>query len=144
MFGVIPKPLWSKWSSPDEDNRIRLDCNCALLDDGERKVLIETGYGEKWTSRDRSIFDMEQRTIVDALRETGVEVDQITHVILSHLHFDHAGALTRWLDPEKGDEGGFISGFPKARIIVQRQELDDAMSNRSTSCDRVPASLLSI
>ena len=132
MFGVIPKPLWSKWSAPDDDNRIRLDCNCALLQDGDSTVLVETGYGEKWTSKDRGIFDMEQRTIVDALREIGVEADQITHVIVSHLHFDHAGALTRWVDPSAGDEGGFMPGFPDARIIVQRQELDDAMLNRST------------
>ena len=132
MFGVVPKPLWSKWATPDDGNRIRLDCNCALLRNGDQTVLVETGYGEKWSSKDRGIFAMEQRTIVDALREIDVEPDQVTHVVVSHLHFDHAGALTRWVDPSAGDEGGFVPGFPGARIIVQRQELDDAMLNRST------------
>ena len=116
MFGVVPKPIWSTWTTPDEVNRIRLDCNCALLQDGENRVLVETGFGEKWSSKDRKIFAMEERTVLDALEELDVSADQITHVIVSHLHFDHAGALTSWVDASAGDELGFSPSFPNAEI----------------------------
>lgn len=132
MFGIIPKAIWRTWSEPDESNRIDLQCNIVLLDDGEHRVLVECGYGEKWSAKDRSIFAMEDRTAIDALAEAGVAPEEITHVILTHLHFDHAGALTRWADPNAGDEGGFVPGFPNARILVQKSEWEDACSNRST------------
>ena len=132
MFGIIPKAIWKTWSEPDEANRIDLQCNLVLLEDGTHRVLVECGYGEKWSDKDRRIFAMERRTAVDALAEAGIEPREITHVILTHLHFDHAGALTRWADPTKGDDGGFIPGFPEARVLVQKQEWEDARSNRST------------
>ncbi|MEE2681298.1 MAG: MBL fold metallo-hydrolase [Planctomycetota bacterium] len=132
MFGIIPKAIWRKWSEPDEANRIDLQCNLVLLEDGRHRVLVECGYGEKWSAKDRSIFAMEERTAVDALEEAGVGSEEITHVILTHLHFDHAGGLTRWADSRSGDEGGFVPGFPNAEILVQKSEWTDACSNRST------------
>lgn len=132
MFGVIPKAFWSRWSPPDEHNRIRLDCNCVLLRDGDRTVLVEAGYGEKWSPKDRSIFKMEERTVLDALREVSVDPDEVTHVVLTHLHFDHAGAVTGWRNPSDGDRGGFTPSFPNAELIVQKRELEDALDNRST------------
>lgn len=132
MFGVVPRTIWSGWTEPDEYNRIRLDCNCVLLEDGEHVVLVEAGYGSKWTAKERGLYAMEERSVVDALAEIEVDPSTITHVILSHLHFDHAGALTTWRDPGLGEAGGLDPTFPNARIIVQRQELEDASSNRST------------
>ena len=132
MFGVIPRSIWSKWSVPDDNNRIRLDCNCALLRDGDHTVLIEAGYGAKWSEKERSIYAMEDRTVLDALREVGVAAEDVTHVLLSHLHFDHSGALTEWSDPDGGDESGFTASFPRAELIVQKRELEDALANRST------------
>ena len=132
MFGIIPRAIWQKWSEPDQANRIDLQCNVVLLEDGEHRVLVECGYGEKWSEKDRSIFAMQDRTVIDALEEAEVSGEQITHVLLTHLHFDHAGALTRWSDAEAGDEGGFVPGFPNARILVQKTEWEDACSNRST------------
>ena len=132
MFGVMPKAVWSEWAVPDARNRIALECNCVLLRDGENTVLIETGFGEKWTEKDRDIFAMEGRTVVDALREMSVDTGDVTHVLLTHLHFDHAGALTCWSEPERGEAGGFRPTFPNARIIVQKRELEDALENRST------------
>ena len=132
MFGVIPKPVWSGWTAPDENNRIGLDCNCVLLRDGERTVLVETGFGSKWSAKDRKIFAMEDRSVVDALNEISIDAGDITHVILSHLHFDHAGALTLWKDPDRGDAGGFVATFPNAKVITQARELKDALDNRST------------
>jgi glyoxylase-like metal-dependent hydrolase (beta-lactamase superfamily II) len=132
MFGIIPKEIWSAWTVPDEHNRIGLNCNLALLRDGESVVLVEAGYGDKFSEKERAIFAMTERTPVDALREAGIEPEEITHVILSHLHFDHAGALSRWADPNKGNEGGFVPTFPNATIVSQRQEWEDANANRST------------
>src|SRR5262245_61278692 len=90
MFGVVPKTIWSKLVQPDDQNRIPLQTNCLLLDDGSTKVLIETGFGDKWTDKERGFFDLERRTVVDALREINIAPQQIDHVIVSHLHFDHA------------------------------------------------------
>jgi glyoxylase-like metal-dependent hydrolase (beta-lactamase superfamily II) len=127
MFGIVPKALWSKLTTPDDRNRIDLQTNCLLLDDGSRKVLIETGYGDKWSDKDRDIFRLEDRTILDALREIDVAPEAIGHIIVTHLHFDHAGGLTH-LNPS----GEADSSFAGASIFVQKTEWDDALANRTT------------
>jgi glyoxylase-like metal-dependent hydrolase (beta-lactamase superfamily II) len=88
---------------------------------------VETGFGGKWNDKERGFYDLEQRTIEDALREIEVEPESITHVIVSHLHFDHAAGLTR-----TGPGGAPVPTFPHAEVIVQRREWDDALANRST------------
>ncbi len=127
MFGVVPKALWARLSPPDEDNRIPLQTNCLLLEGGGRRVLVETGYGAKWGDKDRAIFGMQDRSVLDALAELGVRPGDIDAVIVTHLHFDHAGGLTHL-----GDDGQAVSSFPRAEVIVQRQEWEDALANRST------------
>lgn len=127
MFGLIPRTFWSTWMAPDAENRIALQTNCLLLDDGARKVLVETGYGDKWTAKERAIYCLESRTIVDALREIDVAPEAIDDVIVTHLHFDHAAGLTR-----ARPDGTFELTFPRATIHVQRQEWEDALANRST------------
>ncbi|MCI0363942.1 MAG: MBL fold metallo-hydrolase [Phycisphaerales bacterium] len=127
MFGVIPKTIWSKLAAADHNNRIGLQTNCLLLDNGEVKVLIETGFGDKWTDKERGFWDLERRTIVDALREKGVEPDQINHVVVTHLHFDHAAGLTA-MNPA----GIAVPTFPRADIFVQKTEWGDALENKST------------
>jgi glyoxylase-like metal-dependent hydrolase (beta-lactamase superfamily II) len=128
MFGLIPKTFWSTWIPADESNRIGLACNCLLLEDGSTRVLIETGYGSKWNAKDRGIYVLEERTVVDALAERGVEPAMIDHVIVTHLHFDHAAGLTQ-LGPSPGS---IEATFPRADILVQRREWEDAIENRST------------
>lgn len=127
MFGVVPKAIWSKAVAPDEHNRIPLQTNCLLLDDGERKVLIETGFGDKWSDKERGFYELERRTVVDALREVAVEPHEIDHVIVTHLHFDHAAGLTTL-----NTKGEPVPTFPNASIYVQKTEWDDALENKST------------
>jgi len=127
MFGVVPRVLWEQMTTPDDKNRIELNCNCLLLTRGSDVVLIETGFGDKWSDKERKIYALQQRTVRDALREVDVDPNDITHVIVSHLHFDHAAGLTH-LD----DNGNAVSSFPNARIFSQKQEWDDALANRST------------
>ena len=127
MFGVVPKTMWSKMVEADANNRIGMQTNCLLLDDGRTKVLVETGYGDKWTKKERGFWDLEDRTVVDALREAGCEPQQIDLVIVTHLHFDHAAALTR-----NDADGNLVPTFPNARVVAQQQEWDDALANKST------------
>jgi len=127
MFGVVPRTIWSKLIRPDEHNRITLQTNCLLLTRGSQRVLIETGFGDKWSDKDRGFYDLERRSIVEALREAAIAPAQIDAVIVTHLHFDHAGGLTR-LD----DRGVPAPTFPGARVFVQRTEWADALANKST------------
>ncbi len=126
MFGVVPKGLWSRMTEPDDSNRIPLQTNCVLLEDGAQRVLVETGFGDKWSDKERGYYDLERRTVVDALAEHGVEPGGINHVVLSHLHFDHAAGLTHL-----GADGDPVPSFPDATIHVQRTEWDDAAANKS-------------
>ena len=127
MFGLIPKTMWSQWTTPDADNRIALSTRSLLVETArDGLVLIEAGCGDKWTDKERAMYALERRTAVDALREAGVGPADIAHVIVTHLHFDHAGGLTR------AGDGGPVSTFPRARIHVQRTEWHDALANKST------------
>lgn len=126
MFGLIPRTIWSKLSPPDELNRIRLQTNCLLLEGHGKRVLVETGYGDKWSDKERSVYDLERRTVVDALGERGVEPEAIDLVVLTHLHFDHAAGLT------SGTEHSVQRVFPRATIAVQQTEWEDARAGKST------------
>jgi glyoxylase-like metal-dependent hydrolase (beta-lactamase superfamily II) len=128
MFGVVPKTIWSRLVTPDDQNRILLQTNCLLLNDGQRKVLIETGFGDKWTDKERGFYDLERRTVIDALREVNVDPGDINHVVVTHLHFDHAAGLTR-IDHESGKP---VRTFPNATVHVQKTEWLDALENKST------------
>lgn len=148
MFGLIPKSMWSKWIEPDADNRISLAMNCVLLEQatpsgGTERILVESGAGGKWTAKEEGIYLFERdaggrvRTVEHALREIGVDPASIAHVIVTHLHFDHAGGLTRL-----GANGALELVFPNAHIHVQRQEWLDAIANKSTmSRTYLPANL---
>ncbi len=127
MFGVVPKSLWSRSTPADEENRIALQTNCLLLERDGEQVIVEVGYGSKWSDKERSIYALEPRTIEDALAEVGVALEDVRHVVVTHLHFDHAGGLTRL---GAGDQP--VPTFPNARIHVQRTEWNDALANKST------------
>ncbi len=128
MFGIIPAPLWTRLVQPDDKNRIPLQQNCLLLEQGGKLVLIECGIGDKFPQKLRDIYAQEERTIVDALHEIDCDPKDISTVIVTHLHFDHAGGLTRW----KSDGETPELNFPNAEVVCQKTEWNDALNNKST------------
>ena len=130
MFGVIPKALWSNMTAPDDANRIALQTNCVLLQRDDHKVLIETGFGNKFGEKDKKIFALQERWIGQALEDVGISREEITAVVVTHLHFDHAGGLT-YFDTDDADASPKPS-FPNAKIFTQRTEWEDAKANKST------------
>lgn len=123
MFGVVPRTLWSKVAPPDSENRVRLNMNCLFIDTGAEKILIDTGIGEKFTEKQRTIYAIDRkRSFEESLKAmAGVESDEITIVINTHLHFDHAGGNT-----ELDSSGRAVPAFRNARYMVSRLEHDHA------------------
>jgi glyoxylase-like metal-dependent hydrolase (beta-lactamase superfamily II) len=123
MFGVVPRNLWAKVSPPDDQNRIRMNMNCVFVEAGAEKILIETGIGEKWSDKQRAMYGIDRKRSLDAsLRSiAGVASSEITIVINTHLHFDHAGGNTHL------DESGIaMPAFPNARYFISRAEFEHA------------------
>lgn len=118
MFGNAPRAVWEKWCRPDEFSRINLACRCFLVDDGERKILIETGVGAFFEPKLRERFGVveERHVLLDSLAEVGCGPEDIDVVLLSHLHFDHAGGLLHAYR-----EGAPLDlCFPRAQFVVSR------------------------
>lgn len=129
MFGIIPRVVWTRWLTPDDQNRMELQQNCLLLESDGRRVVVEVGIGDKFEAKERSMYAMEDRAIHDALGEVGCDPEDIDAVIVTHLHFDHAGGLTR---RNADDPAHPRLTFPNAEIIVQDREWHDAIANKST------------
>jgi glyoxylase-like metal-dependent hydrolase (beta-lactamase superfamily II) len=93
MFGNAPKAMWERWIPADEQNRIPLACRCLLVRDGDRKILFETGIGAFGGPAMRERFGVVEshHVLVENLAKIGLQPDTIDVVVLSHLHFDHAG-----------------------------------------------------
>jgi glyoxylase-like metal-dependent hydrolase (beta-lactamase superfamily II) len=117
MFGNAPRAMWSRWVAPDEENRIPLACRCLLVTglDG-RNVLFETGIGAFFDPAMRERFGVieDRHVLLDSLAEAGLRHEDIDAVVLSHLHFDHAGGLLApWAE---GQPPSLL--FPNARFLV--------------------------
>lgn len=127
MFGVVPKPLWERRIPADARNRIRLGMRCLLIEHPEALVLIDTGAGNKESEKFYGIYGIENAAIdgsgatqlESALAQVGFSPDDVTLVINSHLHFDHAGGNTR-----RGNDRVPVLTFPNARYVVRRGEWD--------------------
>lgn len=116
MFGHVPKAVWSKWAPPDENNRIDLACRALLVQDGSRNILLETGIGAFFEPalKDRFGVVESEHVLLDSLAKVGLQHTDIDAVIISHLHFDHAGGLLTAWQPDKEPE----LLFPNARYLV--------------------------
>jgi glyoxylase-like metal-dependent hydrolase (beta-lactamase superfamily II) len=123
MFGVVPRALWRRVAPPDEENRVRLAANCLYVEAGGERVLVETGMGDKWTPRQREMYGVAPGpSLAESLRaRTGRRPEEVTIVVNTHLHFDHAGGNTA---PDR--EGRAAPAFPNARYFVSRAEYEHA------------------
>lgn len=120
MFGIIPKPIWERQASSDDLNRIDMVTRSLLLCSDERKILIDTGNGTKWEEKYREIYniDTSRYNIDNSLTKYGFNADDITDIICTHLHFDHAGGNT------KIDDGTIVPTFPNAKYWVTKEHWD--------------------
>jgi len=126
MFGVVPRELWQREHPPDDLNRIRLNLICPLIIRGRDAILVDTGIGNRLGAVERKIFDHGEGWLPDHVRALGMELGDVTHVIVSHLHFDHCGGLVR-----RRESGALESAFPRARILIQKGELEIARDARN-------------
>lgn len=123
MFGSVPKPLWSRAHPADDRNRILLAMRVLLLEGHGRRILVDVGLGDKFSPRLADIYgvDLSHHTLERSLAALGLGVGDVTDVILTHLHFDHAGGATR-------DAGGtLVPRMPNAKYHVQRRNWENAL-----------------
>lgn len=117
MFGIVPKPLWEKKIPVDARNRIPLHMRCLLLEGHGRLILVDNGLGDKYTEKFGFLYavDHSAATLDSSLAQHGFHRNDVTDVVLTHLHFDHCGGSTRW------DGDRLVIAFPNARFHVQKE-----------------------
>ncbi len=120
MFGIVPKPLWTRKTPADEQNRIDLACRCLLVEYADRNVLIDVGIGTRWTDKERKIYKIGNQDVglKAALAEHNLTPDDIDDVVLTHLHFDHAGGLCF------EEDGITHPAFPNSKHWLQKRNWD--------------------
>lgn len=124
MFGVVPKVIWEKVITPDERNRIPMANHCVLARNSRHCVLIDTGYGDRHDSLDRTFYGMPSGSpLTESLAVLGVSRGDVDTVVLSHLHFDHVSGAVR-----RDEEGRLALTFPNAEHVVGRCEWEEATS----------------
>jgi len=121
MFGVVPKVLWEKKKPADEKNRILMSTNLLLIEGEGRKILVDTGIGTKFDEKFQQIYavDYSQHSLEKALQAINLTLADITDVILTHLHFDHAGGSTY-----RDAEGQIQPTFPEATYYIQKAQYE--------------------
>lgn len=118
MFGIVPKPLWQKQIPADERNRIPLAMRCLLVEGPERLILIDNGIGDTFDDKFADIYgvDHEHSELHRSLARAGFQAEDVTDVLLTHLHFDHCGGTTT-----RDEDGELVLTFPNARHHIQDQ-----------------------
>lgn len=123
MFGVVPKILWQRACPADERNRITMGLNCLLIRRPDATVVVDTGLGQHYDQIFADRYGTDLSTgILPALAEAGVTPDQVTHVILTHLHFDHAAGNCVRSSPK----AEWQPAFPNAHFLIPSEELANA------------------
>jgi glyoxylase-like metal-dependent hydrolase (beta-lactamase superfamily II) len=124
MFGVVPKSIWEKLNPPDEKNLCTWAMRCLLIEDGNKKILIDTGLGNKQSEKFFSHYEPHgSASLLGSLKEKGFEVEDITDVILTHLHFDHVGGAVK----REGEE--LLPTFPNATYYVNKAHWEHALNS---------------
>ncbi|MBN2497023.1 MAG: MBL fold metallo-hydrolase [Deltaproteobacteria bacterium] len=118
MFGIVPRALWSGRHPPDDRNRITMALRCLLLTDGQRRILVDAGIGDRLDDHQRDIYRYERADggLCASLAAFDLEPGDMTDVVLTHLHFDHAGGLLK-----ADGQGGLEPVFPAACVHVQEE-----------------------
>ncbi len=130
MFGIVPWVFWSKSNPPDERQRIRLAARCWLIQGNGRTIIVDDGNGTKWSEKLKDIYHLDnlKADLLSSLRKFGVGREDVTDVLLTHLHFDHAGGSTIL------EDGKLVPTFPKAKYFVQKAHWE--LSQHPTEKDR--------
>jgi glyoxylase-like metal-dependent hydrolase (beta-lactamase superfamily II) len=117
LFGVVPRPLWERQHPADSRNRIQLAVRCLLIVDGARRILVDTGVGERWDGKFQALLgiDRSQHELDPGLARAGFTRGDITDVVLTHLHADACGGTAR------EGQHGLELGFPNATFHLQRR-----------------------
>lgn len=124
MFGVVPKRMWAKLNPPDDNNLCTWAMRCLLVETGDRRILIDTGIGNKQDEKFRAHFEPHgTQTLLEALAAAGIPRETITDVFLTHLHFDHCGGAL-W---KNEDTGNVELTFPNAVYWSNQRHWDWAM-----------------
>ena len=122
MFGVIPKTMWEKKCPADGRNRVELAMNSLLIHTGSKRIMVETGSGDKLSPKLRDIYGLGSSQLLAHLRDYGVSPEDIDIVINTHLHFDHCGGNTRT------ENDKVVATFPNAQYFVQKGEYEHALN----------------
>jgi glyoxylase-like metal-dependent hydrolase (beta-lactamase superfamily II) len=120
MFGVVPKSMWKKLNPPDDHNMCTWAMRCLLIEQGDQKILIDTGLGDKQDEKFRSHFHPHgEDSLSKSLADVGVGFEEITDVILTHLHFDHVGGAVI-----RNKSGHLLPTFPNATYYTSDYHYD--------------------
>jgi len=124
QFGIVPRELWEKEKPANARHRIKMSLTCPLIITDKALVLVDTGIGNRLSEREQAIFTPERREgLVGGLRTLGFTPEDVTHVILSHLHFDHVGGVI-----DRSSSGEVRPIFTRARMYIQKNEWDLALA----------------
>ena len=122
MFGVVPKVLWEKTNPPNEMNRIEMGLNSLLIKTNDNIVLVDTGIGENYNEKFFEMFEIDKSTsLLKSLNSISLKPDDITKVVLTHLHFDHCGG-----NCAKGEGDELKPTFPNATYYFHQDEFEYA------------------
>jgi len=139
-FGLVPRKLWSKYFTADQNNMIPMNQTCLYVKAGDKNIVVDTGMGTKIDDKTRRIFQISgEGGLIRGLAKLGLQPEDIDLVIDTHLHSDHAGGNTTWKD---GNPEEIVPTFPNAEYVVQRREYEDAMNpNERTRATYIAANI---
>lgn len=132
MFGNAPRPVWERWAAPDALGRIELACRSLLIEGDGKKVLCETGIGAFFEPKlaDRyGVQEPSRHILLESLAKLGIDESQIDYVVLSHLHFDHAGGLLHSFADQQAGKTDLL--FSKAKYVIGKEAWERAIKPHS-------------